>query len=302
MKLGVKVGPDIQSLERIENTNAQMCEVWFDIRRAHEYKQHFQYFSKKNIDVGLHFWGVLDDGTWTTLAYHDERILEQSYQQIKKTIDIASQNNCQYVNIHPGTRAHVQLDLDAHRFTVVSPPDDIQQANTQLVSYISKLHAYAQAHNVTLTIETVPLRVYNGWDESKNRIHAFNAYELSIDTILLLASRGMYIANDFGHTAASIITDNARDIWKFTYDTTKQLVQQTKLIHLGFIQPPYNGTDMHDSLDNKNFHKPSTIPNKSQMIELLKLFAKRTDVWILVEPQSYHEQNYFEALSLFKLL
>lgn len=100
-------------------------------------------------------------------------------------------------------------------------------------------------------------------------------------------------------TIATIISDNANDIWQHLLKTTKQLLPQTKLLHLGFIIPPYNGTDLHDMLDAPIFETDKAIPNKQQMIELLKLFMiNNQDVWALVEPKENHVKNYFLAKKL----
>jgi hypothetical protein len=57
--------------------------------------------------------------------------------------------------------------------------------------------------------------------------------------------------------------------------------------------PPYNGTDNHDTFENPIFKTNNAIPNHRQMIELLKLFINRDDVWILAEPKDDHVKNYF---------
>jgi hypothetical protein len=69
-------------------------------------------------------------------------------------------------------------------------------------------------------------------------------------------------------------------------------------LHLGYIIPPYNGTDYHDHLDNPVFESPNAIPNKNQMIELLKIFRHQKNIWALVEPNGLHPKNYFLAQKL----
>jgi hypothetical protein len=64
---------------------------------------------------------------------------------------------------------------------------------------------------------------------------------------------------------------------------------------LGYVIPPYNGVDFHDSLDNPLLDTDDAIPNKKEMVKLLKIFENREDVWILVEPKEDHVKNYLLA-------
>lgn len=73
------------------------------------------------------------------------------------------------------------------------------------------------------------------------------------------------------------------------------MAHATRLIHLGFLMPPYNGTDNHDTLENPALDTDQALPNKQQMLQLLKCFKNRDDVWILTEPNGRHAQNYFLA-------
>jgi hypothetical protein len=130
------------------------------------------------------------------------------------------------------------------------------------------------------------------WKPQRDRTHVIDIHQMPMDVIIDLARRGVAIANDFGHTASNVISDDRGAIWRYLYDTTKTLAPATRLIHLGFIVPPYNGVDFHDSLDNPVLDTPDAIPNKTQMVELLKLFKNRDDVWILVEPAENHVKNH----------
>jgi hypothetical protein len=116
--------------------------------------------------------------------------------------------------------------------------------------------------------------------------------------VLDAARDGFRIANDFGHTAASVLTDDVNSVWRYLLDFTRAVVKQTKLIHLGFLVPPYNGTDFHDSLANPLFETTKAVPNKQQTLELLRIFKNRPDTYILVEPNGGHVGNYFLAKKL----
>lgn len=290
MILGIKVGPDKQSLLDLALTQAPFAEVWFNINRADDYNELFAELKRRKMQVGLHFWGALPDGTYANIAYPDNAVLDQSLAMMKQTIDIAAQNGFQYVNIHPGSRAIVAVDLLKAQFRLKSKPVDLAVSAALCIENSLDLHTYATRKGVIFTVETVPNRITN--DSRENSV---NIFELPICAIEELAGKGVSIANDFGHTAATLITENPNSIWQHLKGKTTSLLQYTRLIHLGYTIPPYNGTDFHDHLDNPLFLTFQAIPNKQQTIELLKLFKNRDDVWILVEPNGRHAENYFLA-------
>lgn len=296
MILGIKVGPDKQSFLDIAQANAPFAEVWFNINRADDYNDLFSELKRRRMQVGLHFWGILNDGICAGFGYPDKPILNQSAILVKKTIDIAARNAFQYVNIHPGSRAIVKMDLDRMDYPYVSGPIPLPQAQDIFLSEVSKLHTYAHNRGVILTVETVSrLVVKTDWYAPLSRQKPLDIYQLPVASIQAAGDRGIAVANDFVHTATDPVSDNPQDIWKFLYDATQMLAPVTRLIHLGFLVPPYNGTDFHDHLDNPLFQTNQAIPNKHQMIDLLKFFQNRDDVWILVEPNGRHVENYFLA-------
>ena len=296
MTLGIKVGPDKQSLLDLAFTRAPFGEVWFNINHTDDYNELFSELKRRKVQVGLHFWGVLDDGICANFGYPDKTILDQSVMLVKKTIDIAAQNAFQYVNIHPGNRAVVKMDLDRLDYPYISKPIPLPQAQAIFLEHVTILDHYAKSRNVVLTVETVSRRVQKtDWHNPISRLHPIDSYQLPVASIQAASESGISIANDFGHTATDPASDNPQDIWKFLYDATTVLAPVTRLIHLGFLIPPYNGTDFHDHLDNPLFQTNQAIPNIHQMIDLLKLFQNRSDVWILVEPNGRHTENYFLA-------
>lgn len=290
MILGIKVGPDKQSFRDLAQTNAPFAEVWFNVARIDEYTELFDALKHRKMQVGLHFWGALPNGTCTNIAYPDNAVLGQSLAMMKRTIDIAAQNEFQYINIHPGSRAIVIVDLLKVQFRLKSKPVDLAVSQALCIENSLDLHTYAARKGVIFTVETLPNRITN--DSRQNPV---NIFELPMSVIEKLAEKGISIANDFGHTAATLITENPNSIWQHLKDKTTSLLQYTRLIHLGYTIPPYNGTDFHDHLDNPLFQTNQAIPNKQQMIYLLKLFQNRDDVWVLVEPNGRHSENYFLA-------
>lgn len=159
MILGMKVGPDKQSLLDLAQTNAPFAEVWFNIARIDEYTELFDALKARRMQVGLHFWGVLDGGISPGFGYPDHAILEGSEKLVKKTIDIAARNAFQYVNIHPGNRAIVKMDLDRMDYPYVSEPIPLSRAEPIFLAEMVKLNEYAASKGILLTVETVCRRV-----------------------------------------------------------------------------------------------------------------------------------------------
>lgn len=298
MTLGIKVGPDKQSFLDLSQTNAPFAEVWFNIARADEYTELFAELKRRHMQVGLHFWGALADGTWTNIAYPDGTVIEASMNLIRQTIDIAATNHFQYVNVHPGCAAKISIDIEKGATHVLSKPISWDLATKTFLSCARTLDHYARRQNVVMTFETVPIRCLDEWYTGLSRndsVHVQNIYELPLESVVTASESGLWVANDFGHTAANVITENFREVWKYLKKITSQLAPKTRLIHLNFVTPPFNGTDFHDYLDNPLMETDQAVPNKKQMIELLRLFTGRDDVWILVEPNGRHAENYFLA-------
>jgi hypothetical protein len=295
MILGIKVGPQSESIEDLKEANPPFAEVWFNILQKEQYESLFEELKRRNMAVGLHFWGHLPDQTWTNIALPDEHIVRRSMDQLKETIDIASFHHFQYVNFHPSTRTPVKIDITRQTFTPLGQPIPKHEAQEIFLNNLSLLDEYARSKHVLLTIETIPSRDTNGWRAKEARNNPFTIYSLENSVVVKAATKGFTVANDFGHTACTVRTQNRPYIWSTLVQMTKNMFHQTKVLHLGFIIPPYNGTDFHDHLDNPIFDTDEAIPNRNEMIELLRLFKERDDVYALVEPDGRHVQNYFYA-------
>lgn len=302
MKLGIKVGPQPNSFHDLEQTRAPYCEVWFNINEAPKYNELFSFLKKRSIDVGLHFWGSLPDGTWTNFAYPDQKLIEASLRLMHQTIDIASQNRFKYVNIHPGARIKMKIDFVRQEFQPLGKPVDMAVSEPLFFEYAQKLHEYARNRGIVFTVETVPPRGTRGWydENARKNNDIVCTYELPVTTLVVAARQGLWIANDLCHTAANNISDNRTDVANFVFETTKTLALQTRLIHVGFVVPPYNGTDFHDHLDNPLLDTDQAIPNKNELKQLLNLFGDRNDVWAIVEPVNDHPKNYLLLQKLLK--
>lgn len=296
MILGIKVGPRRQSFLDLEQTNTPFAEVWFDISRANEYTELFDELKRRQMQVGLHFWGVLDGGISAGFGYPNRSVLNGSAALVKQTIDIAAHNAFNYVNIHPGSRAIVKIDLDGMDYPYVSDPIPLPQAQTIFLEEITKLNRYAVDRGVVLTVETLSrLLPKTDWYNPASRLKPLDIYQLPVASVRAAGACGIAVANDFVHTATDTTSTDPREIWRHLHSATQSLAPTTRLIHLGFLVPPYNGTDNHDTLDNPVLETDHALPNKLQMVELLKIFQNRDDVWILVEPNGRHTENYFLA-------
>jgi hypothetical protein len=285
MKLGIKVAPGNAWKRDIEASRPGMVEIWYNASKPADYDEMFAYLADKNIDVGLHFWGQDENGM----------LAATSSPLMRHTVDIAARHKCAYVNIHPDLYSHLAVNLDTLRIRVASPEADHNEVNERFMRNVESLRAYADTKHVVLTVETVPMRDSPSWKPDRDRTRVIDIHQMPMDVLIDLARRGIAIANDFGHTACNMISDDRNSVWRYLYTMTQTLAPATRLIHLGFLVPPYNGVDNHDSLDNPVLDTADAIPNKKQMIELLKLFKHRDDVWILVEPKTDHVKNYFLA-------
>lgn len=300
MKLGIKTGPDNPYKQDIESTHPAMVELWYNASKPDDYTELFSYLKTQHLDIGLHFWGIVPGNKLTNLSYPDPVISKLSYTLVKQTIDVAARHGCAYVNIHPDLLILLQVDFDSMAIKQVSDPTDEPEAIRVFIQRVSELHEYAQTLGVKLTVETVPMRDAPTWNPDRDRTRVINIHQMPIQLHHDLARRSLYIANDFCHTACNMRSDDPQAVSEFLFSETKLLAPHTKLIHLGYVIPPFNGVDFHDSLDHPQFNTDA-VPNKKQTIELLKLFKNRDDVWILVEPKSDHVKNFFLAQELIKI-
>jgi Xylose isomerase-like TIM barrel len=299
MKLGIKVGPQKESYERIARSDAEFVEIWYNANTPEAYTELFDELKRRNTPAGLHFWAALPDKTLTNLAYPDKHLINETIRLIQATIDTAAHINAPYVNIHPGGQCKTVVDFATNSYISISDPAPFEASKQLFLEHVHALHDYANQRGVILTVETVPLHEMNDWYNPASRNHPIETGLLPASVLLEAAANGTWIANDFCHTAAHVISDTPEPVWSYLKDVSTKLAPYTRLIHVGFVVPPYTGTDFHDAFNNLLFETNLAIPNKSQTIELLKLFNHRDDVYVLAEPIHNHVENY---LFLKKLL
>lgn len=295
MKLGIKVAPGNAWKRNVIASRPQMVEIWYNAGKPDDYDEMFAYVSARDIDMGLHYWGALPNNILTNISYPDPSVTKPSLELMYATIDVAAAHKCVYVNVHPDLYSLLRVNFDTMDIRVASKPANPNTAKKLFTKHITDLSGYAKSRGVILTVETVPVRDTPTWNPSRDRTRVIDIHQMPIDVLIDLARRGVAIANDIGHIACNLISNNRVAIWRFLYTMTRVLSPSTRLIHLGFIVPPYNGVDFHDSLDNPVLNSDDAIPNKTEMIELLKIFSGRDDVWILVEPRVDHVKNYLLA-------
>lgn len=295
MIVGTKIGlRDYQ--QRLPTTQAKFAEIYFRSDQADSYSDLFTQLSARNIEAGLHFWGTLDNDILYNLAYPQEDIRQCTLALIKETIDLARQYNLKYVNVHPGNRMIVKLDLDKHLYKEIVKPVSISESTAVLLENTRTLHHYAAKRNVLYLTETVPLKDNPIWYNETTRHHPIDIGYVTIKEIILLASKGYYIANDFGHTACNCDSSDPGIIYEFLYKTSLQLAPQTKLIHANTTRPPFTGVDTHNGILDSDFAQ-SVLPDKQQLLELLKLYKNQV-VFVINEPLENHEENFSILKSL----
>ena len=303
MHLGVKVGPTGWR-EVLGQSQAQYCEVWYRLDWADKFIPIFKYLNRHSIHFGLHFWAQLPGGFEPNLAWEADGIADLSQQVVLQTIDTAAQVGAAYVNIHPGSLTLKKLYLDEERMERVGEkaiPEN--QAWQSLDRRTHTLHEYAQSRGVLFLVETLPKNDLTQWhDISTGRLNPQPTANISPNLILKLAQAGRWITNDFGHTACAWETTDPNWLWHQVYAVSRQLASQTRLIHLNTVHPPFNGTDSHGGVLPEDF-AAGVFPNRDQIIQLLRLYRDRDDVWIIPEPPAeLMVQNYHAIQDLLKLV
>lgn len=302
MKIGVKTGPE-NWREPFERTNARYCEVWFRVDWKDRFQNIFRYLRKNKIEFGLHFWAILPAGFEPNLAYEKDGIADQSQEQVRKCIDIAQKVGAYYVNVHPGSLILRSADLERKELKVLHGNEiSLEKARSSLLQHTRQLHQYAQDKGVLFMVETLPKNELEHWRDLSGRKNIQEAKNIPPEVIIEIAESGVSVCNDFGHTAASWVTDDPDVLFKNVYSVTKRLAPQTRLIHLNTVIPPFNGTDSHNGVLEKDF-RAGVFPNRGQLKKLLQPFKERDDVWVIPEPETPDmAANYFAIKELIENL
>lgn len=304
MKLGIKVGPRDSSITDLIQAQPQFCEVWFNINNLANYNKLFNYIKTQKIATGLHFWGATKNNYLANLAYPDKQIYQESLTLVKQTIDTAAHNGFTYVNIHPGSLilSYVNFNIYPFEFKPTTQSVSTNIARTTLHKSLTELAIYAKQHQVKLYLESVPRYAYSpGHNGKTDRINYQDLSEISLNLVKqMLDIDNLYFTNDFGHTLGNCLSTDKTTLFEFLLAKSQELLPKTKLLHVGYIIKPYNGTDYHGCLYYDEINSPDTIPNSQQMIQLLKIY-KDQDIWALAEPEKEHVRNFTALKKLHSL-
>lgn len=303
MKLGIKVGLKGDSYSDLVQAQPDFCEVWFNTNILNSYHQLFSQIKSLNIDCGLHFWGATRGNYLANLAYPDNKILQESIDLVKQTIDTANKHNFNYVNIHPGQAMLAKVDFETVpiKFTACTKAVDWETSLKTLKNSLITLAEYAKTQNVQLFIESVPKNCYSpGLNGQLDRLNYLYMAEIPISIIeQILTIENLYFTNDFGHTTANLVSTDRQTLIDFLLQKTKQLINKTKLLHVSYLIKPYNGTDYHGSLTSPEIQTDDAVPNYQELISLLKLY-KNQDILALVEPETDHVGNFQVLKNLYR--
>lgn len=300
MKLGIKVGPQKQSIDDLIAVRPDFCEVWFHVGQIDQYDNLFHTIHDIQCESGLHFWGALPGNIEVNLSYPDPTIVKASVQLIKHTIDYAAAKGCIYVNVHPGEARLTKIDFDKEIFEPIGPEAPLASCVRTLEASLRELASYAADKDILFYVESVPPSAPGTpWHGPEGRKHPVDIVQIPVSEVAkMLTIDNVYFTNDLGHTAANIITTDPTMVFDFLWRTTTNLRLKTKLIHASYLIPPYNGTDYHGCLYYEEFNLPGAVSNRDQMKKLLQIFKDRQDVGVLVEPEKDHQKNFHELKKL----
>lgn len=298
MKLGIKVGLRSDWKNDLLATRPDFCEIWFDSRKINDYEALFSFLKNEHIPAGIHFWGATPDGTLCNLAYPDKDILQTSRNLARITLEKATSQNALYVNFHPCGKLLSRVDFEKEEFTPYTNVSLLTKSLSILNESFTDLAYLSNKLGVILTLESTPqLALGNPWTGKQGRKNPISIGEFLVHEIEPLFSEinDLYFANDFGHTCGNVVTNDRQVVFDTVANIARRLAFKTKLLHVSYIIPPYNGTDYHGCLYYDEFRTDIAIPNHYEMLTLLKLFKNRPDVFALVEPEKDHPRN-FQAL------
>lgn len=288
--------------EKLEAAHPSFVEVYFRVDKIPEYAEMFDYLKTHNIKFGLHFWGVLKNGIEPNLLSRHKWIQNQSVMLMQAAIKVAAEHKCVYVNVHPGALKERILDLDKSSFAMADLPEtELETGRKNLLENALRLKKIAGKYGVLFIYETLPTNSPVNWFAARGPNNMIIAKQCPIEFYEDLMKEGYFLANDFGHTACGVVSDARETVINHLINWTKKVAPATKLIHCNSTLPPFDGVDTHLGLLPVDFAK-SPLPNREELIELLKIFKNRDDVYILNEPDEKHVENYFELKKLLDLV
>ncbi|MFC1710997.1 TIM barrel protein [Patescibacteria group bacterium] len=300
MKAGIKVGPrDWQQV--LLKVKPECLEVWFRLDWKKKYTPMFNYLNKNKIPYGLHFWAMIDGKYFPDMLSLDKDIAKKTFTLIKKTIDIASLHKATYINFHPESYRTNLLDLERSTIKTLNPKQKLNKEKSfnQLLTYLEKIRRYAKKRNIIPFIETVPKFMPSDFKNiKKGRLKAQKSEGMETEKFISLSKLKYPICLDIGHTLGQFITNDKDKLFNYLYNSAKKMLTSIGLMHITTNRPPFNGTDSHNGILEKDF-KQGVVPNKKQLIKLLTLF-KDTNTWLIPEPHENMIENHLELTKILK--
>jgi len=294
---GIKIGPESDWEQKLKESHARYCEVWYRVDWEEKYNDMFAYLKKHNIHTGLHYWAMINGAYMPNLAYPDEKIWKPTYETMCTNIDTAAKHGFTYVNIHIGNYALLALNLDAG--TCACAPDtevDPHHAVQVFTENVQRLHEYAQKRQVLLLVENIPPYnpVVEGQHTEVSLAHALHSRVLED----IAQTYGIHINFDLGHMMAESPTQTVEGLTSYLMERVQALAPHIKLIHANTVIKPFTGTDSHDGITDADFAN-GVVPSKTQFIELLRICARHTNnMWIVNEPKDHHIENYYALTAI----
>lgn len=284
MRPGIKVGL-YEWQEVLTQVKPECVEIWFRLDWQEKYQPLFQYLKANKIPFGLHFWATLKKGLFPNLLYLDQAIAQETYILIKQTIMIAGRWGARYINFHPESYRLSLLDLDREIINTLNQdkPFNKEKSFHQLLYFLAKIKKDGVQQGVIPFLETVPkYSMANFHDIQAGRLDPQKTEGLETERFFELAKLGYPICLDLAHTMAQPLISDRKKLTKYLFQAAKNMEENIGLIHLNTMLPPFNGTDSHCGVTEKDF-SDGVIPGKEDLITLLKLF-KDKDVWLIPEP------------------
>lgn len=292
MHLGIKIGPDNWQ-ERLEQSQASLCEVWFRIDWLEKYREMFSYLFKNKIKTGLHFWGVCQNSVFPDLITDNKNIREETISLMKKTIDIASDNNFFYINVHPEARELFRLIFPDGKVELLGQRTSDSDAQKYLLESTQILTEYGKKQNVLFILETVPHLVPAVWWGRKKNETLINTGTIPSSWLLPIGQSGTALNFDIGHTLSESLSPDPQVQIRQLKEKLIPLAPYVKLMHLTTTIPPYDrGVDTHNGFEEADYRK-GAIPGLEDLKEIINLVSKHNpDILLIPEPETNHLKNY----------
>ncbi len=294
-KTGLKNWPDGQKI--VEEFGGKMCEIWYNIHTPEVYQPMISWLEERDVTIGLHHWGVAGGKYKTNLATPHHSIRSETMQQIKDTIMRAAKlKRPAYVNAHPGSYMVEIVDLTTgHQSPKEGTEVSSHEANQLFLDAAEELFRFAHEKGVVLTLETLPAgEQYT----PENRERFYVPTNIPLDIMRTLTEQGGYIANDLTHSTGQIAYKNTdmEQVWNELLAFTQSVSNNTRLLHVNTVVPPYNGTDSHSGITTENFAL-DCFPKREQLKQILSIFKDREDMYVVTEPEVTRTIENYQALT-----